>query len=258
MLHKSLLFLVALALAADDLARQPGNAEAKLSCRNEKNGEELDWYTLYKLPTDSKVTTKPVNEFLKNGTAYMFMTNKNQAWTVSSLSINDSSSINAQTLRAYYEGKADNNKDLGYLVYNDNCESGGAGSSTRGHAKGLLLFDKESVVAIVHSIPKHPSASAYAIQPGQCVYGQSWFCGSFNIDQLGAILAQISYFYPNVCDSRIPVHLKAKYPAEYVLLKTIADGKRATSDKASTQELVTAGGEKLVAFAKSSYYGQDL
>jgi deoxyribonuclease-2 len=228
----------------------------KLSCRNEKTGEELDWYTLYKLPRDTHAQTSPASAHLAQGIAYMFMTNLNQDWTMSTLSMNDSRSINARTLESYYN-KSD--KSVGYIVYNDNCEMK-TGSSSRGHSKGVLMFDEETIVAVIHSVPKYPSASGYKILPGQCIFGQSGFCATLKIDQLAGMVKQLSYLYPHVCDSYIPDHIKANYPEQAAILQDMIDGKRVTdkTETTSTSVFKTAGGEELIGFAKTTYYDEDL
>jgi deoxyribonuclease-2 len=228
----------------------------KLSCRDEKTGQELDWFTLYKLPRDQEAVTTPASAHLTQGTAYMFMTNLNQEWTLSSLSMNDSQSIMGRTLESYFN-KSD--KDVGYIVYNDNCEKK-TGSSSRGHSKGVLMFDKERVVAVIHSIPKYPLSDEYKILPGQCIFGQSGFCATLKIDQLAGMIRQLSYLYPYVCDSFIPDHIKNDYPEEFEIMQDMIDGVR-VPEKAQTttiSEFETVGGEKLVGFAKTTYYTQDL
>lgn len=80
----------------------------------------------------------------------------------------------------------------------------------KGHTKGAILFDGNTAVWIVHSIPHYPPIKQdgeYKINPSQCVYGQSMLCMSFKFTELEKIGFQLLYNYPQVYDYNIPAKL---------------------------------------------------
>lgn len=151
---------------------------------------------------------------LSEGTAYTLLTNKNQKWSYSSLSLNDTQSAAGRTLAPIYaksnnKSSSDNNEDneLGYILYNDQADSV---TLVKGHTKGVILFDGNTAVWLVHSVPHFPpkrSDGAYKINPSQCVYGQSMLCMTFKFDELDKIGLQLLYNYPQVYDYNIPAKL---------------------------------------------------
>jgi deoxyribonuclease-2 len=225
----------------------------KLSCVGE-NGEALDWYTLYKLPRDSASTSA---NFLRNGTAYMYMTNLNQKWTMSKLSLADENSINGRTLNSVYYSRK-NSSTCGYVVYND--QHNDRSYDSRGHTKGLVAYCDENFVHIIHSIPNHPVKERYFLNASQTVYGQSWVCATFELSQLHKLLTQVSYEYPSVLDSNLAANSGLKNgSSEHNILKSLVGGKRQTGKaQISYNFLTTAGGEKMIHFGKSSYYSPDM
>ena len=234
----------------------------RVVCRNEVDGEELDWFTLYKLPkqTQSIDKTKKLTKtsFMSNGTAYAFMTNKDTKWKLSSLSINDTSSLPGQTLDAIYAaGFGDTN--IGYIFYNDQAENL---TLTKGHTKGIILFNQDSAVWIVHSIPHYPpkqSSGKYFINPPQCFFGQSMMCASFNFNQLDMIGQQLLYTYPQIFDYYIPEDLKLKQSSVLENLLSVINGNFVNKQPwYNVNLLTTIGGEKLLSFAKFTDFQDDL
>ena len=226
MFAKSKLFasiLVVFAVVSAACAGAGAN-EQRLTCRDELTGEPLDWFTLYKLPKEHETLRNNFFEFLfgirlddyaaksravpfgDSGTAYTYITNKKQDWTLSGLSINDTSSMPGMTLSQLYGGNA---SDIGYVLYNDQADKV---SIVKEHTKGVVLFNSISAVWIVHSIPNYPpkrSTGAYSIHPSQCIFGQSMLCMSFNVDQLPLVGQQLVYNYPQIYDFAIPDTLRA-------------------------------------------------
>lgn len=252
--------LILFTILAFILNRENGLVHSALSCLSESiDGvvQDLDWFTLYKLPKDSAGLS---SLYLRNGTAYMFMTNENQKWTLSDLSINDTLSMAGRTIDQYYQAKKKGNRSkVGFLLYNDQVENKSS-STSRGHSKAVLLFDSQSVVWVTHSFPKYPSANqtSHNINPSQCKYGQSIICATFGIEQFKEILTQVSYVYPNVYDSFIPSFIKEETD-EYKLLSKFIEGKRAhaKNDTSRISYIKTAGGERMLSISKSSYYKYD-
>jgi deoxyribonuclease-2 len=225
-----------------------------LRCRDEVTGEALDWFTLYKMPkmSDQK---KANSKLLQEGTAYMYMTNSQQEkWRYSSISMNDSTSIAAKTLEPLYNN---NNSTIGYILYNDQADKV---SVTRGHTKGVLMFDESSIVWLIHSIPHFPpmrSQKQYYIKGSQCVYGQSMLCLSMKIENLEAISKQFMFNYPQIYDYFIPDTLRNSNTLE--TLMQVLDGKHVKTEPWSNVELLqTWSGEKMLYFAKYTNFQDDL
>lgn len=211
------------------------------------------------------------------------MTNKNQQWSFSSLSINDTFSAPGLTLSPLY---ATANKDnLGYILYNDQADKV---TVIRGHTKGVILFDGTTAVWIVHSVPHYPPKrddAAYKINPSQCVFGQSMLCMSFRFEELEKIGLQLLYNYPQVYDYNIPAKLlDSKGTVLNNLVKVINGsrdlhfiylvfvsfffitivlflfkGDRIKSEPWSSKStLTTLGGEQMMSFAKTTEFQDDL
>ena len=187
------------------------------------------------------------------------MTSANPDWQFSPLNVNDSQSLPALTLEPLYAADLVDSdlNNLGYVLYNDQADNNI--TLIMGHSKGVILFNEKSAVWLVHSIPHYPpvaSAKEYFIRPGQCVYGQSMLCMSFNFDQLEIIGKQLLFSYPQVYDSFIPEKLKTK---ELEPLLSVIRGEHVTqSPWSSVAELTTAGGERMISFAKFTNFEDDL
>lgn len=194
----------------------------------------------------------------------MYMTDKNQAWSFSSISINDTSSLPGMTLEYFFQDKSDQDESFGYLLYNDQppleefVMSDLLRSSSRGHSKGMLLFSDQSLVWIVHSFPKFPKLDSYKIDPAQCVYGQSMLCMTFDIEELSSVIQQLEFSYPNVYEFRLPASLEQTRPDDYEKLGKMVLGKRGTKEPFGIKDLTTLGGQRFISIYKSSYFAGDL
>lgn len=164
-------------------------------------------FTTYKLPKNIH-PSKNGNDNLTLGTAYTLMTNKQQKWKLSKFSINDTMSAAGQTLAPLYSDSADH---LGYILYNDQADKI---TVIKGHTKGVILFDGNTAVWLVHSVPHFPpkrDEGAYLIHPSQVVYGQSMLCMTFKFEELEKIGQQLLFNYPQVYDYHIPEKLLQTY-----------------------------------------------
>ncbi len=199
------------------------------------------------------------NANLTHGTAYMFMTSQRPEWQLSTLSINDTQSLPAQTLAKIYSRDFSDEPDIGYVLYNDQADTF---TIIKGHTKGVILFNERSAVWIVHSIPHYPPAASdkhYKINPGQCVYGQQMLCMSFNFDRLETIGKQLLYNYPQVYDYFIPERLRFYRSNVLQPLLSVINGEHVTEAPwASAAELVTSGGQKMLSFSKFTDFEDDL
>lgn len=209
---------------------------------------------MYKLPRTNEEITND-NEFIKIGTAYTFITNKNQQWVFSNLSINSTDSFPGRTLEPLY--KQGQQYKIGYVLYNDQADKV---TVIKGHTKGIILFNANSAVWIVHSIPHYPpkaNTATYGINPSQCVFGQSMLCISFSFEQLELIGQQLLFNYPQIYDYNIPDSLReSKVLAN---LQRVINGEHVRSDPWwNVNELVSIGGESFLSFAKAAEFEEDL
>lgn len=241
----------------------------QLTCRDEMTGEALDWFTLYKLPKRTEIleTSRTNNSFIYQGTAYTYMTNQKQTeWSMSDLSMNDTNSMAGRTLDILYRTEFGRSNDksnetidsnLGYILYNDQADKV---SMTRGHTKGIILFNENSAIWVVHSIPHFPpkpSDSNYQIHHGQCVYGQQFLCMSIKPMELEKIGQQLLYTYPQIYDSHIPEFAK-QAPQFKNLMKVLNNSHTEVSPWSNLNYFETVGGEKMLSFAKFTNFEDDL
>jgi deoxyribonuclease II len=232
-----------------------------ITCRNEQN-LPIDWFSAYKLPKSAKQR----NKLVATGTAYTFITETFQYWSLSNYSLNDSSSLVGNSINVLYS--KNNNTDIGYILYND--QFGGDDdddlmtNSRKAHAKGVLIFDNKSAIWLIHSIPNYPplpKTGAYKISTSQTVYGQSILCLSVNLSELEKIGKQLLYAYPQVYDSFIPASLLIQNNnTGYLnnLLSVIKGDRVKTAPWFSIQELSTLKNNKFISFNKDARFDADL
>jgi deoxyribonuclease-2 len=93
-----------------------------------------------------------------------------------------------------------------WLVYND--ETPTATSSHFAHAKGILAWNSEKIIWLIHSVPKFPiefngTNQFPDISHAELEYGQSFCCVTIDISHLENILKQVFIMNPNVYISNI-------------------------------------------------------
>lgn len=220
-------------------------------------------FTLYKLPRKVNrlfdFQDYPNNKvpFVNQGTAYVYMTNKEPDWKLSNLSLNHTLSFPGLTLNSLYTTNFTDSPKIGYVLYNDQADKV---TVIKGHTKGVVLFNEKSVVWIVHSIPHYPpkpSDQSYFIRPPQCVFGQSMLCMSFDFNQLDLIGKQLLYTFPQIFDYYIPENLKSS-PVLANLLKVINGEHVQQAPWSNLAYLTTLNGEKMLSIAKFTDFQEDL
>ena len=122
------------------------SSSESVSCRDQ-DGQEVDWWILYKLPKKKKSYLRKhkkhfkkkhkspqLESYLNEGIAYVYLTSAlpDTSWTLSTVSINDSESMPAKTLNKLYQEQQD--QSLFSILYNDEHPHGPT-SFTRGHTK---------------------------------------------------------------------------------------------------------------------------
>jgi len=150
-----------------------------------------------------------------------------------------------ETLRQLYE----RGDSFAYALYNDEPPRG-TQLASRAHSKGVILFDGERGFWLVHSFPKWPDFPKYAGLSSN-TYGQSFFCMSFDADQLESI-ADIQWLqWPEIYAKGISDDLVDQFPR---FSKWIDGDHAKTSDVHSkTTALVSHEGRAFTHYGKSHY-----
>ncbi|KAH7942023.1 hypothetical protein HPB49_019864 [Dermacentor silvarum] len=185
-------------LAALLLVLLSKTAVEAVSCKDERN-EDVEWFFMYKMPKEAsraasvafnKASTSP-----RGGEEYFYVDARTPAstsrWPRSEHSVAEATGALANTLAPLYS----TNKsalNLAYATYNDQPPNGidGATVDSHGHTKGVILFDEQQGVWLVHSVPEFPSSlhgGRYVFPDTGREYGQTALCVTFPTSQLDTI-----------------------------------------------------------------------
>ncbi|XP_067368156.1 deoxyribonuclease-2-alpha-like isoform X1 [Channa argus] len=167
--------------------------DSDVKCRND-NGNEVDWYILYKLPNLGN-----------GGLSYLYMDDSTGGWQLSKETINSKSGTLANTLRpllAFYEKK---NEGFGYMLYNDQPPEPYAAPKSFGHSKGVVMLDRQTGVWLSHSTPKFPGYRSKVFWPDSGnANAQTFMCVTFSYNTFKEIGLQLKYIHAYSYDSDIP------------------------------------------------------
>ena len=125
--------------------------------------------------------------------------------------------------------------------------------------QGVILFNENSAVWIVHSIPHFPPRPGmnYSINPAQCVYGQSMLCMSLNVTELRKIGEQLKFTWPQVYDYFMPQFVH-EFDHFSNLIDVIGGEHVRQAPWSSLNFIQTLGGEQMLSFAKFTDFEDDL
>jgi len=229
-----------------DLSSRRKGTTGGISCRNERD-EEVDWFIVYKLPTiPSSSKTLEID-----GLAHVYMDESTGGrWRQSSVSFNTENHAVAHTLQQLYKDKS---KDAFHVMYNDE-QPGGKSSTTKGHAKGVAMFDQTSGFWLLHSVPKFPAANRYSFPSTGRVFGQVLMCVSFPYARLGAIVEQLQLYEPYIYSSSSPSEISKHFKN----IKSLLDGDLPSSPLKRETKISSTGGVSFTSFAKSAKWGGEL
>ncbi|XP_077526667.1 plancitoxin-1-like isoform X2 [Haemaphysalis longicornis] len=156
---------------------------ARVSCMDENNNE-VPWFFIYKF---------------RNGTEYAYVdkhTPDTKHWPVSSKSIASDEGALANTIgRLWGPNKP---KDLIYAVYNDQW---GNKTDDGGHTKGVFMFDAQTAVWLIHSVPNFPGNlddERYEYPTSGERNGQVALCVTFKSGQEKTIAEHLLLQHPNI------------------------------------------------------------
>lgn len=201
-----------------------------LGCRDEA-GNLVDWFYLYKLPSDRSSDSQSSSSSSSSssstdqssaeaeaervrGLQYYYATPTSSGrWTLSDRLINQTDSFTGRTLDFIYGGRrggrGGNSNNL-VLMYSDQPPMG-AMNGERGHTKGVVVANEINGFWLIHSVPKFPPTleeGRYGYPDTGTVYGQSFLCISLNANQLFEVGKQLQYNEPNFYSTQIPDYLR--------------------------------------------------
>jgi deoxyribonuclease II len=119
-----------------------------------------------------------------------------------------------------------NNRQRNLICYNDE-EPGESKSTSKGHAKGVILWDTNRIGWLIHSVPKYPQMTNdntfHPIEPPQLIYGQSFLYMEIDYTQSAfkTILDHLSLMEVHIYHQTDPSHtlqlarVKEKVPVTY-------------------------------------------
>ncbi|XP_067340238.1 plancitoxin-1-like [Channa argus] len=118
-------------------------SEASVTCRDENNGE-VDWFILYKVPTQARKLT---------GLEYLYIDSSRE---LTFPHINAPDGVLANTLRPLFSPVRSMPPNFGFINYNDQ-PPGSQAHHTFGHSKGVVMVEKDGTgVWLLHSTPQFP------------------------------------------------------------------------------------------------------
>ncbi|XP_018300752.1 plancitoxin-1 [Mycetomoellerius zeteki] len=237
-------------------------------CKDENN-QVVDWYVLYKLPKVSESS----NPMIRNGTAYLYMTNNTVAegWQLSTKKISAKNSIPGNTLASLYKDSIASKTF--WVLYNDDPPNRST-NAKYGHTKGAVMTNKQEGFWLIHSVPNYPpipnsgndtrqgqvnstlgNRSEYDYPTSGMNYGQSFLCISVDDDQFDLIGRQLMYNQIIAYRRNIPAAFAATFP----VLTNAANQKRIRQAPFISKTLLkSSGGVEFVSFAKSDKWQKDL
>ena len=240
------LFIILFSFSSDSLA---------LQCKDE-SGQDVDWFVVYKIPKLEK-SSKGV---LTSGYAYAYVTDKtvNEGdWRLSNKLINQSDSIMGKTLSPLYNAKNKNNQ-FSFILYNDQVPEKSSSSSSRAHAKGVVVIDKQtSGFWLIHSVPKFPPFlnESYSYPLSGRENGQTGVCITIKNDNqtLNNLAQQLLIMKPQIYHSQINSDL-----SQSALWKQIINRKWIKNKSSNQLPITSKSGLKFHSFVKTSQYPGDL
>ncbi|XP_026201071.1 deoxyribonuclease-2-alpha-like [Anabas testudineus] len=216
--------------------------DSDVKCRND-NGEEVDWYILYKLPN--------VND---NGLSYLYMDESTNGWQRSRETINSKSGTLGNTLKPLLEFYDRKVEGFGYMLYSDQPPEPYVAPASFGHSKGVVMLDRQSGFWLSHSTPKFPAYLKKDFWPTSGkANAQTFMCVTYSYNQFKEIGLQLEYIHAYSYDSDIPTTFYNELRC--VAQRTCYPKKEPWRRKIT---LTSLNGHDFISFAKYKRFGDDL
>jgi deoxyribonuclease-2 len=128
------------------------------------------------------------------------------------MDINNTNFINDDDINIWINNNFNktNNQWINYILYNDETGTKKSESSCYGHTKGILVWNKNKIGWLIHSIPKYPKnvilndkITFTEIANNELIYGQSAIYIELDINHLDDILKQINLMHGHIYKSTI-------------------------------------------------------
>lgn len=170
-----------------------------------ETGQPVDWWFLYKVPSNAKGDTPGTPP--STGYEYAYYDNVVDKVQASPYLLSGSQGALKLTMASIFSCR---DASLGYVLYNDERPEGcpGTDNGELGHTKGAIFFDTASQTAIwlLHSWPKFvwPTST----QMPTPMFGQTYLCLSLTLDDVQRLAGQmITHQQPQVFDKQLPAGL---------------------------------------------------
>lgn len=224
----------------------------------DESGKPVDWWFIYKLPRDARSPTKSSSTKPSMGFEYLYFDSKSKGGlTRSAQLLNGKGGALYNTLKQLYPLKNNPNKNLGWIIYNDERSDNVANNDELGHTKGVLAFDTgdNSAFWLLHSTPRYALSAGPEFPPDEKDYAQTYLCVTLKDYKTADQIAQQMYNQqePQVYLSRLPDGIRQ---TDYLYkLSQGADVK--DTAQPSNIEFFSRGGQRFRAIAKNRHWGQD-
>lgn len=223
------------------------SATSQITCKN-VYGQNVDWFNAFKVPTLSDGISTHAD-----GTGYFY----HDPYTTLSEAEGhvNHTSMNPlyHTLKPLYEGRS----DVGYALFSDQPPNVDDPSSSYAHLKGVILYDVEGGVYLVHSVPNYPSVPAagqYAYPTTGTKYGQAFQCMTLSLSQLETFSQGLRVARPFTFDHYLPDFTSTMIPS---LIQVVND-QYETAVTSVVKTITTIGGTVFKLLLKAREYGLDL
>ena len=213
-----------------------------------QQGQAVDWWFIYKTPEHTGTKNN-------QGFDFFYFDPESENLALSPVGLDQDSQALDHTLTGIFNAP----ETAGYIVYNDEHVDKQGNDSDKGHCKGILAFDKasDSALFLLHSTPRFPADKEFTLPDDEQIYGQTFICITLPDYQTANQIAQqmLCQQNPQVLteSSRIPTSLQDDEPLARLFHGTGVD----ESEKPSTLQFKSKGGQEFLLIAKSRKWGED-
>lgn len=222
-----------------------------LSTLGEPSGNPIDWWFAYKLPEGVCIDGAGKT----TGREYLYLDSAgNKPLTLTGRQIDSPESALMRTLHQLDEKNRSTRKTLGWILYNDEKPDRTSNSSSKGHSKGVLAFDRktDSAFWLLHSWPCFPSLNQ--ARPPSLEYGQTFLCVTLKDFKTAQEIARQLYHQnePQVYDFRTD-----GLTEDCWLYKLARNTKSNDQDPPADMRFQSKGGYDFRYLAKNRHWNED-
>ncbi|OQR69104.1 deoxyribonuclease-2-alpha-like [Tropilaelaps mercedesae] len=230
-------------------------------CRN-PTGDKVEWSIIYKAP--AAAMSRGTSETVSSGVQYGYIDSATKLDATVRMQLFDditSSQSNPlyNTLDVLFKYPREFlvEKNLTYLLYNDQPPAELSTSTTNGIAKGVLLFGNNSGVWMSHTLANFGQffQEKYLFPEEARREAQTIFCMSLSSDNWPKIVAHLRRESPNVYDWNI---LPAMFEAHPGLKRLVEKNFNHDDPGAESNILIGVNGIDFLAFSKNAVHNYDI